>query len=48
MLRAARHLKRRSGFNFRPQNLRAIGAKYHNNPFPSPADSGQLFYPANL
>jgi hypothetical protein len=26
MLRAAHHLKRRSGFNFRPQNLRAIGA----------------------
>jgi len=29
MLRATHHLKRRSGFNFRPQNLRAIGATHH-------------------
>jgi hypothetical protein len=44
MLRAAHHLKRWSGFNFRPQNLRAIGATYHKNPIPPSAALGNPFY----
>ena len=40
MLRAARHLKRRLGFNFRPQILCAIGGQNHIDFRRGAGDSG--------